>query len=401
MPALLEYEAKILLRAGGIAVPRAVLVDTGEAAESVAKTMGRPVWIKAQTLFGNRLKLGLVTKATSPEACRKMAEAYLRGTAQGFPIRKVLVEEDVPHHSEYFCAILYDFRCRSPILLFSTRGGADVEDQLRDSAQSHRLTLSAREALTLNRIVPFLELAEVPRGDLQALARGLVALHGLFLKYYLTLLEVNPLVVTANRELVAIDLHIYVDDQSLFSTRELLEDLGITLAAEAALTPLEQEILAIDRSDPNGAIRFREFPDGDVGFLIMGGGGSLYCQDRLMEMGMKPANYFDMTTGQQMEEKMYGVTRALLRGRRLKGLLVGSNISALSEVQMKVRGVMRALRDEKVDPHAFPVVIRLAGHGEEEAAEAAAELPGIEYFRDDITMDSMVERFCRRIKKCG
>jgi succinyl-CoA synthetase beta subunit/citryl-CoA synthetase large subunit len=160
-------------------------------------------------------------------------------------------------------------------------------------------------------------------------------------------------------------------------------------------TPMERRMREIDRTDPGSAIRFNEFEDGDVAFMVTGGGAGLLAFDAILRAGGKPATTFDITPG-RVEEKMYLATRAILSRPGLKGLIAGGNISNFIPIDVKVRGVMRALKELGVDPATFPVVFRFDGPANETAKALAAELPGIEYLDGATSIEDAVRRIVER-----
>jgi succinyl-CoA synthetase beta subunit len=214
------------------------------------------------------------------------------------------------------------------------------------------------------------------------------------------LLEVNPLALTAAGELVPAAAVIDLDEQALFRH----PDLAARLTDEEGtgvrpLTPLERQIRAIDRMDPqNGAIRFLEFPEGDIACMVTSGGAALTALGQLMALGGRAANAFDITAGQH-EEKMYLASRAILARPGLRGLIAGGNVKNFTRVDLQVRGIVRALRDAGIDPRRFPVVLRFAGPGIEVAREIAAGLPGLEWYEDDTSLEGAVRRIVERTRE--
>jgi succinyl-CoA synthetase beta subunit/citryl-CoA synthetase large subunit len=125
--------------------------------------------------------------------------------------------------------------------------------------------------------------------------------------------------------------------------------------------------------------------------MVTGGGAGLLALDAIRKLGGKPATTFDITPG-KVEEKMYLATKAILSRPGLKGLIAGGNITNFIPIDVKVRGVMRALIELKVDPKKFPVVFRFAGPGVEVAKRLAAQLPGIEFYDASTSIENAVRR---------
>jgi len=213
------------------------------------------------------------------------------------------------------------------------------------------------------------------------------------------LVEINPLAVTRGGDVRPAAAVIDLDDQALFRQPELAARLGDDEGTGLRpFTPLERRIREIDRADPHtGAIRFLEFPDGDIGFMVTSGGAALTALGQLVALNGRPANAFDITAGQN-EEKMYLTTRALLERPGLRGLIAGGNVKNFTRVDLQVRGIVRALRDAGVDPRRFPVILRFAGPGIEAAREVVRTLPGVELYEDETSLEDAVRRVVERTR---
>jgi succinyl-CoA synthetase beta subunit len=158
---------------------------------------------------------------------------------------------------------------------------------------------------------------------------------------------------------------------------------------------LERRIAAIAaRHGRPEAIRFTEF-DGDIALMVTTAGGSNVCLDRLLRLGARPLSFFDITAG-DVEEPLYECIRAVLTHHRLRGLLVGGNLTGFSRVDMKMRALVRA---ERVDLDRVPVAARLAGPGEEEAAALARTVPGLKHFLDDATLEEALDWVVARARQ--
>jgi succinyl-CoA synthetase beta subunit/citryl-CoA synthetase large subunit len=232
------------------------------------------------------------------------------------------------------------------------------------------------------------------RGDVIVQAGRLFErLYRIFRACDARLLEVNPLVVTADGRLRPASAVIDLDDQALFRHPELVARLSDEAGTGTRpFTPLERRIREIDEAEPQpGGIRFVEFPSGDIAFMVTSGGAALTVLGQLVALGGRPANAFDITPGPN-EEKIYLTARALLARPGLRGLIAGGNVKNFTRVDVHVRAIVRALRDAGVDPRRFPVVLRFAGPGIEAARGIAATLPGLELYEDDTSLEASVRR---------
>ncbi|MBI4528405.1 MAG: acetate--CoA ligase family protein [Deltaproteobacteria bacterium] len=400
MARLLEHHALEILQNGGIPIPAFRVVSTPEKAVEAAKDLNCPIVLKALIPAGGRGKAGAIRRARSSEEALTHARELLGTTVLHFPVEELLVSEAVEIEKEFFVSITFDSMSRRPVVLFSSLGGIDVEAILAENPE-RLIQRSVDISLGLQ---PFLArgIAESAglRGDLLVETANLLAtLYGIFRRYDAQTIEINPLVLTPRKNLVAPSAVIVIDNQAIFRHPELeqIADPDRTNGWRP-LTPLEKKMRAIDRTDLSSAIRFNEFESGEIAFMVTGGGAGLLALDTITKIGGGPATTFDITPG-RVEEKMYLATRAILSKPGLKGLIAGGNITNFIPIDVKVRGVMRALKELKVQPKQFPVVFRFAGPGVEIAKELAAELPGIVFFDASVPIEEAVRKIVELTKQ--
>lgn len=393
MARLLEHHALEFLAKRGIAVPGFAVATSAEEARRAASGFGRPAVVKALIPVGGRGKAGAIKFAESPEEAFAHAQSLLGRTVLNFPVERLLVSERLDIATELFVSITFDSMTRGPVVLLSAPGGIDVEAILADDPD-RLIQYPVEIGLGLQ---PFqareiAERAGLTGKTLIAAADALSALYRVFRELDAETVEVNPLAVTGDGRIVAPSAVIVVDDQALYRHPELegIADPNLTNGWRP-LTELERRMREIDAIDAGSAIRFNEFPEGGIGFMFTGGGAGFLAFDTMMRLGGDPATTFDITPG-YVEEKMYLATKAVLSLPRLKGLLAGGNITNFIPIDIKVRGVMRALKELEIDPEAFPVVFRFAGPGADAARELADALPGIEYYGAESTIEDVVER---------
>ncbi len=393
MGRLLEHHALEILRKGGIPVPRFQVVSDPNAAREATVELGCPVVLKALIPVGGRGKAGAIRMAHSPEEAVKEAGDLLGKTILNFPVDELLISEAVKIVKEVFVSLTFDSMSRKPVVLFSSLGGIDVEaiiekdpDQLFQRPVDISLGLQPFEAREI------VEAAGLEGRVLMETAEILCRLYRVFRRFDAETVEINPLVLTDGGQVVAPSAVIVIDNQALFRHPELEEiaDPDRTNGWRP-LTPLEKEMRAIDRIDSGSAIRFNELEGGDIAFMVTGGGAGLLAFDSIMRLGGRPATTFDITPG-RVEEKMYLTTKAILSKPGLKGMIAGGNITNFISIDVKVRGVMRALKELKIDPKKFPIVFRFAGPGVGIAKELASELPGIEYYDAATSLEDAVKR---------
>ncbi|MFQ5683525.1 MAG: ATP-grasp domain-containing protein [Candidatus Binatia bacterium] len=393
MARLLEHDALALLEQEGIRVPRYQVVSTPETAKEAVTRLGSPAVLKALIPVGGRGKAGAIKIARSPGDALDQAYGLLGHTILNFPIEELLVSEELRIAKEFFLSLTFDSMCRKPVVLFSALGGVDVETIFKkDPDQLIQMPIDIGLGLQPFRAREIAEDAGLEGEILAKIAVDLARLYRIFRRLDAQTVEVNPLVLTEEGRIVAPTAVIVIDDQALFRHPELS---GIANPDRTngwrPFTALEKRIRAIDKIDTGSAIRFNEFEDGDIAFMITGGGSGLLALDLIRRLGGKPATTFDITPG-RVEEKMYHATKAILARPGLKGMIAGGNITNFIPIDIKVRGVMRALKELQVDPHKFPIVFRFAGPGVDIAKKLASEIPGIEFYDATTSLERVVQR---------
>ncbi|MFQ5842075.1 MAG: ATP-grasp domain-containing protein [Thermodesulfobacteriota bacterium] len=393
MARLLEHDALTLLKEAGIPVPRFQVVSTPEAAREAATHLGIPVVLKSLIPVGGREKAGAVKVAQSPGEAYDQARELLGRTVLNFPVEELLVSERLRIAKEFFFSLTFDSMSRKPLVLFSSMGGVDVETILeRYPGRLVQIPVDISLGLQPFRTREIAESAGLRGKILVETAQILARLYRIFRQFDAQTVEVNPLVLTDEEGIVVPTAVVVIDDQALFRHPELdgIADPERTNGWRP-LTTLEKDVRAIDKIDASSAIRFNEFEDGDIALMITGGGSGFLAFDLIKRLGGKPATTFDITPG-RVEEKMYLATKAILSRPRLKGMIAGGNITNFIPIDVKVRGVVRALKDLKVDPKKFPVVFRFAGPGVEVAKRLASEITGIEFYDAATSLEEAVRR---------
>jgi succinyl-CoA synthetase beta subunit len=399
---LLEDHSLGLLEAAGVPVAPYRAVGAPSEAEAAARALGGPVVVKALVPAGGRQKAGGVVRVESPAVAAAAAEKLLGGMLGHFPVTRVLVQACVDIREEYFCAFTFDSATRGPAVLFSAEGGVDIEDLVRDRPGA-LVTWPVEPASELAAFVgrEIAEAAGLGGQRLVDVAETLARLYRVFRDNDAFLVEVNPLAVDESGRVVAPSAVVVVDEQADFRHPEwtgLVDPAGSN--GWRPLTALERAVRDIDATDPGSAIRFNEFEEGSIACMMTGGGSGLVTFDHLRRLGETPATTFDITPG-RVEEKMYLATKAILSRPGLRGLVAGGNISNFIPIDVKVRGVVRALTELGVDARRFPVVFRYAGPGVESAREIAAQVPGLEFLDERASLEEAVERIVARIRASG
>ncbi len=344
-----EYRTKHLFKEFGIPVPQGRVASTPEEAEAIARELGGRVAIKAQVLVGGRGKAGGIRLASSPEEAREVAQAILNMTIKGLPVRKVLVEEAADIAQELYLGITNDRAARKPVVMASSEGGVDIEEVARRSpekiARVHIHPLLGLQDYQVRNLALAIDL---PKNFMKAFIDFALKLARIYTLYDATLVEINPLVITRDNQLLALDAKLVVDDNALFRHPDLqtAEDLE-------AEDPIELEA----RKAGLAYIKL----DGSIGCMVNGAGLAMATMDIIKLYGGEPANFLDIGGGASAA-KVATAMRLILSDPKVRVVLINifGGITRGDEV---ARGILKAL--EEVKPQV-PMVVRLVGTNAEE-----------------------------------
>lgn len=388
MVAVPEPLAKRLLKLSGMSTPRGSAARSVAEAEAVSRDLGLPLMAKAVIAAGKKGKFGAVKHVTTMGSVATEVAALLGATFRGYQCDEVLLEEFVDIKKELFVSIMFDELGRCPLLLLSAKGGVDVEDE-RDSIVS--IPIAYKAGIHEGSVTDAWLSQGLSASEASAAAKATVLAYEAFKRYDATLLEINPMAITA-AGIVAVGVLMAVDDGALFRQPEIAE---YVLAGSGRFgrspNPLETHLLEAAAKYDRGSIRFMAFPGGDLGSLIWGGGASLYAADLIIDAGGRLANYYDASSPDPELEKE--VIRSVLRIPGLRGLIFGSNILSHRPVVARMQRLVEVLLEENIDATKFPVVAHLNGTGAEEARKIAATVPGLNYLGADGDLDDAIDRF--------
>jgi len=365
---LLEHEAKQILRARGFEIPRGALVRTADEIEYALMAVPLPAMAKAQVPVGGRGKAGAVLRVADPPAVREAVSRLLTAEVLGLPVEGVLLESALPILRELYLGFTYDPIAKEAILLASAEGGVDIEARGREASGS-----IVRRAVDVRRELREYEGREVGSAlgltgrDLLGFAAALKRGWETFLSLDCILLEINPLVLTADGRFVVADARLEVDDDALFRQERLEKIYGIPRREASGRLPtaFERRAAEIDAMDHRGvAGRIIEF-EGDLGLLIGGGGASLTALDAIRRHGGRPANYSEVG-GNPSVRKVAALTRLLLSRPGVSRLTVIMNVVSNTRVDLIARGVIQGILEAGQEPAATIAVFRVPGSWEEE-----------------------------------
>ena len=353
-----EHAAKPLLAGKGIAVPRGRLAKTpGEAAE-VAAWIGGAVVVKAQVPAGKRGKAGGVKLAAMPDEARARARSIIGMEIAGHKVEKVLVEEQVPIARELYAAVLNDPSSKGPLVMFSTEGGMDIEEvaatapgKLRRQPVDIRRGFSRADAATL---VQGLGLGAAEGSVADALAR----LYAAYAAFDAELLEINPLVVTRDGRVVALDCKFVMDD------------CGVVRQPDIARAGTPEKLTGLEAKAKGAGLKYIDL-EGDVGVLANGAGLTMTTMDMVRHHGGRPANFLEI--GGESYTQAKPALELLLSKPGIKSLVINF-CGAFARTDVMTQGVIDAIQALKPE---LPIFFSVHGTGDEEAIKMLKDRLGV------------------------
>lgn len=355
-----EHAGKAVLRAAGLAVPDGRLCDSPEAVRAAVVAIG-PAVVKAQVAAGKRGKSGGIRAVDGEEEAVAAARALLGMRIGEYRVERVLVEQRADIAREFYAAVLNDAASRSPLVLFSTQGGMDIEDIAVSHPQAiHRQVVAIERGFDADDARRMLSSAGL--GDLApAVAEFLARLYRVYRERDAELLEINPLACLADGRLVALDCKLSVDDAALYRQPDL--------AAAGAPEPLTE----LERRGREAGLRYMEF-EGNVGVLANGAGLTMTTMDVIRHFGGHPANFLEI--GGEAYTKATAALELVLANPGVKSLVINF-CGAFARTDVMADGVVNAW--ETLRP-SVPVFFSIFGTGEEQAIRLVRERLGVEPF---------------------
>ena len=350
-----EYQSKRIFAEHGVPIPRGDVASTPEAARQIAARLGGRVVVKSQVLVGGRGKAGGIRLADHPDEVEKVADQILGMNIKELTVKKVLIDEAADIDTEIYLGIVIDRARRRPVMMASAEGGVEIEEVAR--ATPERIVKIA--------IDPFLGLQSYQGRELafgiglpKELVRDFVkiaqGLYKAFLHCDASLAEINPLVITGDGKLLAVDGKMLLDDNALFRQFELAE-----MRDADEETPEEQEA----RRHGLSYVKL----DGEIGCMVNGAGLAMATMDITKLYGGAPANFLDIGGGAQAD-RVAAALRIILSDPNVKAVLfnIFGGITRCDEV---AKGILAALDEVPTD---VPMVARLVGTNEKEGREILA-----------------------------
>ncbi len=359
---LLEYQGKQLFARHDVPVPSGRPATSVDEAVEAAEAIGYPCVIKAQVQIGGRGKAGGIKVANDRAEATEHATAILGMDIRGFTVHEVWVERASDIADEYYASVIFDRSAKQPLIMLSTQGGMDIEEVAERDPQAiarlHVDPLLGFQDFHGRRLAFEAGVAgDVVRGVGTMLAR----LYGAFVAEDATLVEVNPLIVTSEREVMALDAKVTLDDNALFRHPD-----NAGLRNTAAEDPQEQ--MARERG-----LTYVKL-DGNIGILGNGAGLVMSTLDVVKYAGGEPANFLDAGGGANAEQITEAV-EVILSNDKVTAVLfnIFGGITRCDEV---AKGLIEAFDQIKPD---VPFVVRLDGTNDKEGRKLLSEasLPNV------------------------
>jgi succinyl-CoA synthetase beta subunit len=373
-----EYQAKEIFRKHGIPVPWGEVAETPEQAKKLAADFGEAVVVKAQVHAGGRGKAGGVKLAANAEEAEEAAAKILGMEIKGLTVEKVLVTQAMDIASEIYIGVLMDRKSGGPLFMVSSAGGIDIEQVAQETPEKiHKFAVDPRRGLRAfeARNLAFRVMPDAKSA--KAAAKILMSLYAAFVNSDSSLAEINPLIVTKDGEVWAIDAKMNIDDNGLDRRAEIaaLRDVGAEAPEEGKAR--------------GGGLSYVKL-DGNVGCVVNGAGLAMATMDLIKHYGGEPANFLDIG-GSSSPEKVTTAMEIIYSDKNVKSILfnIFGGITRCDDV---ARGIVEAVKGSKPP---VPIVVRLTGTNEEEGRKILGETDLI----PATTMDEVVQKAVELAKK--
>jgi succinyl-CoA synthetase beta subunit len=345
-----EYQARVLLKAAGVAVPDGDVAATPSEAEAIARRVGGTVVVKAQVHAGGRGKAGGVKLARGPAEARECASQILGMSIKGLVVNKVLVVPAADIATESYVGLILDRKSQKPVFMVSDAGGIDIEEVAAKTPEKiTRLPIDPRYGLLPHQALQLALALYQDWAQVKAAMQVLRQLYGVFMANGCTLAEINPLVTTPDGKVLALDAKMTIDDNELDRRPDLAVLRDESSEAQSEVTARRANLTFIKL-------------DGNVGCVVNGAGLAMATMDLVKYYGGEPANFLDIG-GSSNPEKVVNALKIITADPNVKVILFNI-FGGITRTDDVANGIVAATKQFKVD---VPIVIRLTGTNEKEA----------------------------------
>ena len=351
-----EYQSKRLFARCGVPIPQGGVAGSPEEARQIASRLGGKVVVKAQVLVGGRGKAGGIQLANDADEAGRLAGQILGMKIKGLLVKKVLIDQAADIQREIYLGVVLDRAARRPVMMASSEGGVEIEEVARTTP----------EKIARTTIDPFLGLQDyqarnlamamgLGRENIRGFSRIARGLYDAYVSCDASLAEINPLVVTGDGQLLAVDAKMVLDDNALYRHPDLAEMRDLSEEAPA------------EREARKYGISYVKL-DGEIGCMVNGAGLAMATMDIIRLAGSLPANFLDIGGGAKAD-KVAAALRIILSDPNVKAVLfnIFGGITRCDEV---AKGILEALKEV---PTGVPMVARLVGTNEKEGRVLLAE----------------------------
>jgi succinyl-CoA synthetase beta subunit len=371
---LLEYQGKQVFARHGVPVPDGRHAATVDDAVAAANEIGYPCVVKAQVAIGKRGKAGGIKIAKDEAEARTHSEAILGMDIRGFTVHDLWIEGASDIAAEYYASIILDRSEKKLLAMLSRMGGMDVEEMAEtDPGALIKRHIEPGRDFAVDDAREIAVDAGIDDDVTDQVAEMLVKLHDVATAEDATLIEVNPLIVTGDRQVIALDAKVTIDNNALFRHEELAE-----LKDRSAEDPLE----AMAKEKGLTYVKL----DGNIGILANGAGLCMSTLDVVAQAGGDPANFLDAGGGSKAEA-IVDALEVITSDQKVTAILfnIFGGITRCDEI---AKGIIEASRQIEIDP---PLVVRLDGTNSEEGLALLADA-GLDNLHQEKTMLGAAER---------
>jgi len=351
-----EYQGKEILRKFGVATPRGVPCFSLADADAAARELGGKVWVvKAQIHAGGRGKGGGVKVAKSLEEVHQFAAAILGMTLvthqtgpEGRVVKRLLVEEGADIQKELYVGMVVDRASQRVTLMASSEGGMEIEEVAVHSPEKiHKVAIDPVAGLTDAQADDIARKIGVPAGAVAEARKFMHGLYKAFVECDASLAEINPLILTGDGKVLALDAKLNFDENSLFRHPEIvaMRDLDEEDPAEIEASKFDLSYISLN---------------GNIGCLVNGAGLAMATMDTIKLFGAEPANFLDVGGG-ATTQKVTEAFKLMLKNPAVKGILVNI-FGGIMRCDTIAEGVIAAAHEVKL---SVPLVVRMKGTNEE------------------------------------
>ena len=376
---LFEYEGRELFLRYGIGVPRAQVADCVDAAVSAAETIGYPVVIKSQVLAGGRGKAGGVKVAANNAEAVEHSRQLFGLQIKGEITKKVLVSEKVSVAQELYAGVTYDSRNRVPVLMVSLSGGMDIEEVARTAPEKVlKMYLVPTQPKRTYKIVDLLRNSGLQASLLPAVSQAIRRLLDMFDECDATTAEINPLAITADGTVLAIDSKVVIDDSALL---------------RQSVTPRREELSPLEARAKKIGVNYVQL-NGNIAVIAGGAGLAMATMDLVAHFQAKAASFLD-TGGGISSDRMAEALRISLATPGVEGVVINA-FGGINNCEVMAKGVSQVVDEDKP---AAKIVVKMRGHSQDAGWKLLEDrnIPVIKYGTSEEAVEQTIRMVGRRV----